>query len=43
MATTAIELWPNSSLEDVQTVIRAVYKQVLGNPHVMESERLISA
>ncbi|MCX5934441.1 MAG: phycobilisome rod-core linker polypeptide [Pseudanabaena sp. LacPavin_0818_WC45_MAG_42_6] len=34
MATTAIELWP---------VIRAVYKQVLGNPHVMESERLISA
>lgn len=43
MATTAIELWLNSSLEDVQTVIRAVYKQVLGNPHVMESERLISA
>ena len=43
MATTAIELWPNSSLEDVQTVIREVYKQVLGNPHVMESERLISA
>ncbi len=44
MATlTAIELWPNSSAEDVQTVIRAVYKQVLGNPHVMESERLKSA
>lgn len=43
MATTAIELWSNSSSEDIQTVIRAVYKQVLGNPHVMESERLISA
>ncbi|MFM7888573.1 MAG: phycobilisome rod-core linker polypeptide, partial [Pseudanabaena sp.] len=27
----------------IDTVIRAVYKQVLGNPHVMESERLISA
>ena len=40
---TAIELWPNSSSEDIQTVIRAVYKQVLGNPHVMESERLTSA
>jgi phycoerythrin-associated linker protein len=37
---TAIELWPTSSLEDVQVVIRAVYKQVLGNPHVMDSERL---
>lgn len=38
-----IELWPTSGLADVQTVIRAVYKQVLGNPHVMESERLITA
>lgn len=44
MAAPAIlELWPTSSLEDVQTVIRAVYKQVLGNPHVMESERLVTA
>jgi phycoerythrin-associated linker protein len=44
MATlTTLELWPASSLEDVQTVIRAVYKQVLGNPHVMESERLTTA
>ena len=40
---TATELWANSSLEEVQTVIRAVYKQVLGNPHVMDSERLITA
>ncbi|MEL6469307.1 MAG: phycobilisome rod-core linker polypeptide [Cyanobacteria bacterium J06623_4] len=36
------ELWPNSSPEDLQTIIRAVYKQVLGNPHVMESERLVT-
>jgi len=37
------ELWPTSSAEDVQMIIRAVYKQVLGNPHVMESERLTTA
>ncbi|MBW4624594.1 MAG: phycobilisome rod-core linker polypeptide [Brasilonema octagenarum HA4186-MV1] len=44
MATIApIELWPTRDLEDLQAVIRAVYKQVLGNPHVMESERLVSA
>lgn len=40
---TPTELQPNSSLEDLSAAIRAVYKQVLGNPHVMESERLISA
>jgi len=38
-----LELWPTSSAEDVQMIIRAVYKQVLGNPHVMESERLTTA
>jgi phycoerythrin-associated linker protein len=38
-----LELWPTSSPADVATVIRAVYKQVLGNPHVMESERLVAA
>lgn len=44
MATmTKIELWPNRSVDDVQAVIRAVYKHVLGNPHVMESERLSAA
>ncbi|MFK8185882.1 MAG: phycobilisome rod-core linker polypeptide [Phormidesmis sp.] len=37
------ELWPTSSSDDIQAVIRAVYKQVLGNPHVMESERLVTA
>jgi phycoerythrin-associated linker protein len=44
MATmTPMELWPTSDRDEVQAVIRAVYKQVLGNPHVMESERLVSA
>jgi len=44
MATmTRIELWPNRSVDDVQAVIRAVYKHVLGNPHMMESERLSAA
>ena len=38
-----MELWENSSADEIGTVIRAVYKQVLGNAHVMESERLISA
>jgi phycoerythrin-associated linker protein len=44
MATmTPLELWPARSADEVQTIIRAVYKQVLGNPHVMDSERLTSA
>lgn len=38
-----LSLWENHSDDDVQSVIRAVYKQVLGNPYVMESERLTSA
>ena len=37
------ELWPSRSRDEVAAVIRAVYKQVLGNPHVMESERLTTA
>ncbi|MBW4470587.1 MAG: phycobilisome rod-core linker polypeptide [Stenomitos rutilans HA7619-LM2] len=40
---TPVELWPTSDLEEIQTVIRTVYKQVLGNPYVMESERLVTA
>ncbi len=44
MATaTQVELWPNSSHEEVQAVIRAVYKQVLGNAHLMESDRVVTA
>lgn len=38
-----VELRPNATEDDLQMVIRAVYKQVLGNQHVMESQRLISA
>ncbi|NES82099.1 MAG: phycobilisome Linker polypeptide [Moorea sp. SIO2B7] len=38
--TTPIELSPGRSEEEVETLIRAVYRQVLGNAHVMESERL---
>ncbi|MEM7101450.1 MAG: phycobilisome rod-core linker polypeptide [Pseudomonadota bacterium] len=37
--TDPVQLWPSDSLETVEIVIRAVYKQVLGNAHVMESER----
>jgi phycoerythrin-associated linker protein len=40
---TILELWSASDSEEVQTIIRTVYKQVLGNPHVMESERLVTA
>ncbi len=39
----ALELRPDSTIEDIQTIIRGVYKHVLGNPHIMESERLITA
>ena len=35
-----VELRLNDSSEDLETVIRATYKQVLGNAYVMESERL---
>ncbi len=42
-AETRFELWPNSTSEDKAAVINAVYRQVLGNAHVMESERQVSA
>jgi len=38
-----VELWQTSSEDELEAVIRAVYKQVLGNAHLMESERLTSA
>ncbi|NEP14476.1 MAG: photosystem I reaction center subunit XII [Symploca sp. SIO2C1] len=38
-----LELRPNYTEDDLQTVIRAVYKQVLGNEYLMESQRLASA
>ncbi len=37
------ELWETSSPDEKAAVIRAVYNQVLGNPYVMESERLVNA
>lgn len=40
---TPVEFRSNSTADDKEVAIRAVYKQVLGNPHIMESERLVSA
>jgi phycoerythrin-associated linker protein len=37
--TAPIRHWPLGSVDETDTVIRAVYKQVLGNAYVMESER----
>ncbi|HIK31196.1 MAG TPA: phycobilisome linker polypeptide [Oscillatoriales cyanobacterium M59_W2019_021] len=37
-----VELRPNWTKDEAQTVIRAVYRQVLGNDHLMKSERLVS-
>lgn len=38
-----VELRSNWSSDDADQVIRAVYRQLLGNDYLMESERLISA
>jgi phycoerythrin-associated linker protein len=38
-----VELRSNATEDDLQIVIRAVYRQVLGNQHIMESQRLTSA
>lgn len=38
-----VELRPNASSSDVAKVIAAVYRQVLGNAHLMKSERLTAA
>ena len=38
-----VELRANFSRDDAQTVIRAVYRQVLGNEYIMSSERLVAA
>ena len=40
--TAPIRLWPGSFGEEIETVIQAIYRQVLGNAYVMESERLVS-
>ena len=41
--TDPVELRAYASEDDLQVVIRAVYKQVLGNAHIMESQQLTSA
>lgn len=41
--TEPLELRPESTEDDLQLIIRSVYKQVLGNQYVMESDRLTSA
>ncbi|WP_066383326.1 MULTISPECIES: phycobilisome linker polypeptide [unclassified Anabaena] len=38
-----IELRPKASREEVELVIRAVYRHVLGNDYILASERLVSA
>lgn len=42
-ASSRIELRPDWTESDLQTVVRAVYRQVLGNDYIMKSERLTSA
>ncbi|NJN57151.1 MAG: photosystem I reaction center subunit XII [Leptolyngbyaceae cyanobacterium SL_5_9] len=41
--TARIELRPNATKDEVEVVVRAVYRQVLGNDYLMKSERLTSA
>ncbi|MEM9117131.1 MAG: phycobilisome rod-core linker polypeptide [Cyanobacteria bacterium P01_F01_bin.56] len=38
-----LELRPLATEEDLQEIIQAVYRQVLGNVHIMENQRLASA
>ncbi|MEM8715116.1 MAG: phycobilisome rod-core linker polypeptide, partial [Cyanobacteria bacterium P01_G01_bin.4] len=38
-----VELRAGATEDELQTVISAVYRQVLGNPHLMDSERLTEA
>ncbi len=38
-----VELRSNATLGDIEAVIQAAYQQVLGNPHLLKSERLVVA
>lgn len=38
-----VELRPNWTQDDAKAVIRAVYRQVVGNEYIMNSERLVGA
>lgn len=42
-STSPVELRSNPSRDDLQAVINAAYRQVLGNEYLMQSERLTSA
>ncbi|NEZ65895.1 phycobilisome Linker polypeptide [Leptolyngbyaceae cyanobacterium CCMR0082] len=42
-ASQPVKLSPGASGEDVEIVIRAAYKQVFGNVHLMESQRMVTA
>ncbi len=42
-ASSRVELRPDWTENELQSVFRALYRQVLGNDYVMKSERLISA
>ncbi|WP_287128030.1 phycobilisome rod-core linker polypeptide [Candidatus Cyanaurora vandensis] len=35
-----VELWPDATEDELQGVLRAVYRQVLGNAYIMDAERL---
>ena len=39
----SVELRPNATEDDLQAVIRTVYRQVLGNAHIFDDQRLTSA
>ena len=38
-----VKLFDGASIEELEIVIRAAYKQVFGNVHLMESQRLLTA
>ncbi|OLP16657.1 photosystem I reaction center subunit XII [Leptolyngbya sp. 'hensonii'] len=38
-----VELRPNATQGDIEAVILAVYRQVLGNPHLLAADRLVIA
>jgi phycocyanin-associated rod linker protein len=38
-----VELRPTASSSEIETVIRAVYRQLLGNDYILKSDRLVSA
>ena len=37
--TSPMHQWPTDSVDEVQGIVNAIYKQILSNAYVMESER----